>query len=526
MRTALLLAALSLSACATKRPPAHALIRSDERYLDWDQLHGPFGIDPVTEAQARGRWHYAFIREKGQVVEIIHVSPTGEPFVRRKLSTQTDGSARVDFYDQWGTLDRIMVVDANGYESVTHRSGVAGSDGCHHKRHVADAAGVIVETTCYDDANHPIVGDDGCERIQWVRDARRHAIEVACLRADGAKATFSSGFHRSRVTVDAIGSVTAVDYLDASGAPVSIGCAHEERSQTASGSIARRSCRKKDGAFDWETRWAYDANDCVAQIASVDAYGKPHELVGVAFTDFESDAHCAVLRRESRDAHGRLSGNVAIRTFVHDVLGQMRIERCFDSLRQPISCISISPGKRHGSEVRYDRDERGRITRMRCYTHEGKPDVCFQGGSHEERREFGADGRESSRSYFDATGRPTLVTGIARTTYGRDAFGSVIVERNFGVDGAALTPDGGCHELRWTYDAHHRLASVECRDELGFARTNVLCMSESYGSKTCFAKGATLIRIVREGGKVENVHLGPTGDEILRVDCEKGYCIR
>jgi hypothetical protein len=525
MRTALLLAALSVCACtAAQRPPAHALIRSDERYLDWDQLHGPFGVDPITEAQARGRWHYAFVREKGVVVEIIRVSPTGEAFNRSKLSTQPDGSARVDFYDSWGTLDRIMVVDANGYESVTHRSGVHGNDGCHHKRHIADSAGVIAETICYDAANRPLVGDYGCERVQWVRDARRHPIEIACFRADGTKATFSSEYHRARAKVDELGHATSLDFLDVDGAPVATGCAHEKREWSASGGVSRRKCTKRDGTFDWETRWTYDANGCQTTTAYVDAVGKPLELMGAAFVELRNDAHCAVLRRETRDARGRLSGKVAVRTYVRDATGRMRIQRCFDSLEHPTSCFSIHP--QHGVEVRSDFDERGRLVRESCYTADGKPDVCADGSEHETRSAYGEDGLVSSLAYFDTLGRPMLKHGIARTTYERDAVGAVIWERNFGVDGAAITPDGGCYEVRWVYDAHHRLAFVECRDTLGFARTNSLCMIEGINQRACFAKGASLIRVVRGGGKVENVHFGPTGNEIMRVDCAQEQCLQ
>jgi hypothetical protein len=527
MRIALIVAALSLSACSTtaKRPPSHALIRSSERYLDWDQLHGPFGVDPITEAQARGRWHYAFVREKGQVVEIIRVSPTGEPFARRKLSYEPDGSSRVDFYDAWGTLDMIMVVDANGYESVTHRSGVQGRNGCHHQRHIADAAGVIAETICYDAANQPIVNDDGCERVQFVRNARRHAIETACFRADGTKATFSSEFHRSRESVDALGYATSLVYLDVDGAPLAAGCAYEKREHAASGGTSRRSCKRRDGTFDWETRAEYDTRGCQTEIASVDGAGKPREFVDVAFVRMKTDEHCAILRRETLDGRGRPSGTVAIRTYVRDAMGRTTIERCFDSLQHPVSCIAVHP-QSHGVEVRFDYDERGRVSRRRCYASDGKPDLCADREEHETRFDFAADGHVFSTAYFDAAGQPMLVHGIARTTYTRDAFGSVVAERNFGVDGAAITPAGGCYEVLWRYDEHHRLSSIECRDTLGFARTNALCLVDSPSRKTCFAKGASLIRVVRNGGKVENVHLGPTGNEIMRVDCEQGACLQ
>ena len=96
--------------------------------------------------------------------------------------------------DEWGTTEAIMVVDSNGYESMTARSGVMGREGCHHLRHFADAAGSIGETICYDAENRPIVNENGCERVQWVRNARRHPIEVACFRAEATGGEFVDWF--------------------------------------------------------------------------------------------------------------------------------------------------------------------------------------------------------------------------------------------------------------------------------------------------------------------------------------------
>jgi hypothetical protein len=524
MRSVLVVLAISLSACGAvpKHATAPAAQLPAERYLDWDQFHHVYGIDPLPAEQAAGRWHFAFVRDHGEVVEVVRVAPTGEPRDRRKISRGADGSLRADYYDAFGVPEKVVVVDANGYESTTHRSGIQGSGECHHRRFIG-TGGVTSEILCYDAANQPLAGNAGCERFRVTRNASFHPIEGECLRADGSKGTFSDGHHRWRAVVDELGNNRSVEYLDVNGAPVASGCAKNLREFGVSGGQTKSRCQTSTGAFVWETRWTYDTHGCKSSISYVDADGHPFERVGVASIHMQNDAKCKELRRETRDSTGKLSGLISVRAYARDELGQSSMQRCWDKHGQGISCAATRADDRHGAEVRYTHDAQGRITQTRCYTIAGAPDTCSASGAFEERVEFGSDGRMRTLSFFDRAGRPASRSGHARETLEWDAFGSLVAVRNWGADGAPVSPPGGCHEMRTTFDAHHLRESVECRDVDGKPKLGSVCHVDT---ATCFAKGASKIQIVRVGDKVFNVHLDPAGRELLRTDCEESHCIQ
>ncbi|MBI2389910.1 MAG: hypothetical protein HYV09_09980 [Deltaproteobacteria bacterium] len=489
------------------------------RFRSWGHVTRGYGVDPLTANQAVGSWHWVLRFRGDEVIEAQEISPTGTKLRRRVLSHDAAGTLTVLELDAHGVERAVRTVTADGRELVVFRTGVVG-DECHHRKLVPDGRGFEHEAICYDETDRPYPGEHGCERVVHERNERGHVVHGACLRADGTRATFRSGQHEYRSTVDELGYEVETVYIDLDGQLRAAGCARAKNEYAKNGLIARRRCVTRTGAFDVEARWQYDDNGCQTAYLRVDAQGNPTLDNGVAATIWVRNAKCEELARKTHGVNGELVGRPAVREYQRDALGQAIEQRCRDTKLAPISCLG---GKgEDGAFVKYTFDDRGRQTTKRCFTMSGVPSGCSVQYPFEERLEYDTRGRAIAQSYFDTAGSPALALGAARVTIEYDPAGYIASKRYFGVHAEPVLAKIGCHELRSVRDDHHQLAAIECRGRAAELVESSLCIGDA-----CFVPGAARVVVERVTfNKLFNVHYDANGVELVRISCDAAVCFR
>jgi YD repeat-containing protein len=285
------------------------------------------------------------------------------------------------------------------------------------------------------------------------------------------------------------------------------------------GLLERKRCLTDDGGFDAEERRDYDANGCRVSIRYHDAEGRLTTMSGVARLQYAVDDLCEDVRITRYDATGRLVGRVAIRELQRDALGRVVHERCWAPGKKPTNCGGGDT--EDGSTMTMAYDDYDRMVSRKCHDIAGSPTSCGVGKAFEERIEWDARGREIARSYFGVDGKPALDLGAARVVSTYDSVGVVHDRRFFGTQGEPVRPTTGCHQIVYVRDAHHQLASVECRDTLGVLTAGHLCYGEA-----CLGGAARVVVERPTFSHLVNVHFDADGKELERVDCDLHACFR
>lgn len=522
MTRALALVGLLLVGCGAANVAPKATVPPTERvarFRSWGHVTHGYGVDPLTLEQAAGVWHWVLRFRGEEVVEAQEISPTGAKFRRRALSHDAAGTLTVRELDAHAVERAVRTVTADGRERVVFRTGVVG-DECHHRKVVADARGFERETICYDETDQPFPGQHGCERVVYSRNERGRIVHGACLRADGTRATFRSGQHEYRSTIDELGYEVETVYIDLDGQLRATGCARAKNEYAKNGLIARKRCVTRTGAFDTEARWQYDANGCQTAYLRVDAEGRPTLDNGVAATVWVRNAQCEELTRETRGVDGELVGRPAVREYLRDARGRAIEQRCRGVDLAPISCLGGNGPD--GAFVKFTFDDRDRQITKRCFSMSGVPSGCSTQYPFEERLEYDARGRAIAQSFFDTAGNPALALGAARVTMEYDPAGYVGSKRYFGVHQEPVLARIGCHEVRSVRDDHQQLAAIECRGTAAELVESSLCIGDA-----CFAHGAARVVVERVTyNKLFNVHYDANGKELARVSCDTAVCFR
>lgn len=149
------LALLLLAGCAPART-ATAPPERVERFLSWGVTTVGYGVDPLTEEQAEGRWHWRLTVRGTEVVLAVEIGPTGQPRKRRELQREA-GKLVVREFDGYGVPTGVRTVDADGLEQYVAHGGQVGEEGCLKRRLVGDAAHRLVEYACLDAEGAPMV---------------------------------------------------------------------------------------------------------------------------------------------------------------------------------------------------------------------------------------------------------------------------------------------------------------------------------------------------------------------------------
>jgi hypothetical protein len=190
--------------------------------------------------------------------------------------------------------------------------------------------------------------------------------------------------------------------------------------------------------------------------------------------------------------------------------------RCFDERNLPTNCWGDRQRGGEGAILRSTRDEKGRVTSLKAFDGSGSPSALMTGYPHETRKTYDDRGLVTEVRYFGADGKPALTLGaVAKRTYKYDALGAEVSNAQFGMNGEAVIDVTGSHEVRRTYDAKHRIASVELRDMNGDYPTK----SDIRFGPVIWPRNAVRLTIYREGTRIENRFFDASGKELSVVDC-------
>jgi hypothetical protein len=513
-----------LVACAsTKAPiatPSRAPVVTHASFLDYDYVHDVYGIDALTDTQAKGRWHWELEATDGIVTSAREVSPTGVAESSRIFARTADGTFVVTYVDPYGDRADVATVDKNGLERHTQQSGFVGIDGCHQRRVIADARGRRVETVCLDPRGAVTTDADGCERSRMKLDDRGNTVSVLCLHDDGSAMLRPAAPYEWRVTVDELGYVKSVDALDVDGSAKTFGCARATLTYDPVGKPATRWCTTASGSFEGAERTRYDEHGCAMSQAAIGVDGMPIERDGLAVTAWRRDAHCGVLEERTLDKAGHLTANTVVHRYELDRHGNPVVERCFNDARTPAPCRAFAAYSEAATVLRREYDERGRTTAVVCQDADARPAPCDHGYPSREEHEYGADGLDYVVRFVDAARRPALGHGVSWERLEHDFAGRTSSRRSFGMHDEAVVSELGCHEIRWDRDDRHRLAQVACFGVNGEPRATRMCLED-----VCWPEGSTRVVVVRTGDwSAENVFFDGKGHEIQRVGCDRARC--
>ncbi|MFI5300201.1 MAG: hypothetical protein ACHREM_19100 [Polyangiales bacterium] len=483
----------------------------------------PYGMVPIDEESARGRWHVRLISRKSTpdtIDRVERISPRGRVYTTWSYARGETGITSTE-RDARDVKVSVTRVNHDGTRTQTARSGVVGEYGCHHLEIDYDADGVQRERRCLDADRKLVPDQDGCAVRSAEHDARKLTTKVACVDGDGKPAAFSSGAHSMTYEHDRWGQLTHTRYFGIDGRPLAhgAGCASESYAYDDAGNGIEWNCLDGDGATTRARKTKFDRGGCRVREDNVSATGGLVLWDGVASRIFKRDDVCTLLDEETRDVDGKLVGAIASRKNLLDDDGNAIETRCLDADSKPTSC---SGGRvADGAITRASYDDKGRMVRSRGFKIDGSKSHLSVGHDHEIRTSYGADGRKELDEFFDVEGKPGKSNGASQLRYRYDSIGAETSQAFFDGKGAPIIAAFGCHEIRSTFDDRHALLSRECLDTTGALRDSNLCQG-----MFCWGVHTARIAVERREGHVDNLHYDARGALTSRVSCEKERCLR
>lgn len=439
-------------------------------------------------------------------------------------------------------LQRIVSIDAYGgtrwarhFEAGGKRyserrlTGANRLPGCGRLLLAHDATGRVERSTCLQWGGVPMLDARGVLQTRVKRNAKGFAIELVYLDAQGKPAAAHDGVHRQVWTRDGEGRRISQRAFDLQGFPVLSqrleGCHGLGLSFDRRGLEVRRSCLGTSGkaalARDGTCRndFRYDGRGCHIGTQSYVLDGDACTRRRVAYR-YTVDAHC-----------GRLT------------------KVCLTATGQRRSC-----GVKEAAELRYQRDEKGRVISTKHFAEDGRPGRDVDCGRFEERRSYDAVGNVEAKSYhgvageplqcgrtgfhglrssYDAAGRmterrfigtdgrPSSNLGTIARKQRYDNYDHLAVSTNYGADGKLISALGTAINRR-IYDSGHRLFGILLFD----AQQKPARYRGCYTGRTCPDVPWHAMRVVREanGSVMRNLFFDHDGQLIRTVLCDRARC--
>ncbi len=207
--------------------------------------------------------------------------------------------------------------------------------------------------------------------------------------------------------------------------------------------------------------------------------------------------------------------------YVRNTEGLVVEERCHDAKGVATSCRDASAPD--GALVRRGYDDHGREVLRRGFLESGAPSKMSRTYPHEWRYAYAPDGVSSVVSYFDEQGVPALANdNVARHAFTFDRLGSLVSAKSYDAAGNPARPSTGCSDIRRTYDASHRLATIECLGPDDTLATATLILNAILWPP----RSARLVVERSNDTVVANAYFGPQGELTKRVPCGPSPCFR
>lgn len=490
------------------------------------------GADPLTEAEARGQWHDEVVIENGRTVRVDHIGPSGLRSSVTYLEHDADGTTRFAHLDAYGVLAYTDRLTETGIRSRTYRSGVASERGCAHLRETYESHGLVAWVRCVDDEGRVVTDAEGCPVRRLVYDERLHLQSEGCFAEDGSPTILRGGGQAVVETYDARGykETEARVNVDGSAAVNDSGCAVLRYVHDASGNTTLSTCldasgrpQGMNGTTAVSTRSAFDANGCVVREDSINAAGTVVPVLRVATKRFKRDSACGLLSLVQLDESGRPAApdlRASSFEYVRNKEGLTIEERCQSAKKEPISCRDSLSAE--GAIVRRQYDDHGREVLRTGFLATDVPSKTSTSYPHEWRFTYAADGISNEVAYFDEHGNPALANGtVAKHAFTFDRLGSLESAKSFDLNGQLTQPTTGCSELRRTYDASHRLATIECRGPDGALAPSTLILEAIH-----WPTHAARVVIEQHGTDASNAYYDADGGLLRRVTCGAERCYR
>jgi serine/threonine protein kinase len=486
----------------------------------------PVGV--ATQAELAGKHHVRLFEVGGEVVRAERVGPAGNVTATLKVDHRPDGSLEHKLFSSRLVHVAATVSSKDHVDSYALRDGSVLSSGCALRSLKLSPAGDVVESTCRDPAGNVIIDHVGCPVTAYEVDPRHLSVALMCRLEGGSPTSDSLGAHLRKRTYDARALLVEEALFGTTGAPVvgAEGCAAIRATYDEVGNKTSETCvglagtpTPFAGGQVATTTYAYDARGCMVKATFKDAAGNPASAAGYAGKSFTRDEHCSEVGWATFGTAGALMSlphQPARVTRKLDEHGDEIETRCFDERDQPMNCTGDRSLGVQGSVVRITRDSQGRAVSKRAFDAAGAPTRQANGYPHETRSTFNEQGLTIELRFFDAEGRPTLGLGsAAKRTFKYDALGSEIENAQFGLSGEPVSDATGAHKVRSTYDAKHRLVSIELRDTTDAypARTGI-----RFGA-VAWPRDAARLTVYRDGTRLENRFFDAYGKLLSTVDC-------
>jgi hypothetical protein len=491
------------------------------------------GANPIEAKDAAGTWHSDVVVENGRVVRVERIGPSTLRTETTYVTYGADGAQTREVRDAYGVEAHTDELTPGGDRSRVQRSGAANENGCARIHETYDAHGLVESTSCRDVDGHIVTDADGCQVHRFEYDDRLRLHRERCFSEDGKPVAFRLGGQSVVVEYDARGFEEKITRAndDESEAVDDEGCASTRYTRDVGGNAAVVACldaagrpHGMSGTAAIETRKQYDPNGCLREEGTYDRGNAIVEILGVARRMHGRDPSCGELSLAQYDVdskHAAPDLKVSGYEYVRNAEGLIVEERCHDANEAPVSCRDALGSD--GALVRRTYDERGRTTLQLGFTEGDARSKMSRTYPHEWRFAYRPDGISYEVSYFDEDGAPAFANGtVAKHAFVFDRLGSLEDVKSFDASGR-LTPSGtGCAVLRRTYDASHRLATVECR-----GADEVLTASTIWVNSIRWPTGTARVLIERTNNVVTgNAFYGVNGELLKRVTCGSERCFR
>jgi len=482
----------------------------------------------LTETEAAAIWHYRVQWSGGHIVRYEKIGPTARPSVTVLLEYSIDGTRTARFSNAYGADLHVDMLDKNGVITRTLRSGEVILNGCYRKLRQYDAAGRIDIEKCLDDKGTVVMDADACFLLKYTWSSANEVESVACFQDDMTPLLNAYGIHRTAFRRDIQGNVEEESYYASSGERTprqSDGCGRRKFRRDHAGNVAETVCLSAAG-MPMSVRGSnyaaeidsYDQHGCRTERRYADTDGRAASRTNVLKSTYRVDVNCGVVREEHRDASDRLVQpdlrTPALRERELNAEGLPVRIQC-SSADGPVSCRHARKGTQ-GSIMKKEYDSRGRSTRELCFDAQERKSRCNPSYPHEEKSEYGPDGRRSLETFADENGQPALGLGVARMEYRYNVLGKMTSYRFFDNNGAPANMTIGFAAMVLQYDQQQRILSLELYGTDGKLKAS---NGAQYEGVTWPDGSARMVIERSANGDVANIFYGPDGSQRKRVAC-------
>lgn len=538
----LALVALPLAACGGKKKDGKGTgagaAEAPEEPPEPDGIRRYHGVTPgrdlipvhaMDPKESPAVWHRRVEWLGNRIVKVEKVGPGGAVAETMLVEYKVDGSRVEHVRNGYGIEIYSDTVERTGIVTRTLRSGEQIYDGCFVRRRTFDGFKRVETETCLDDKSSVVADANGCAVTRYQYTVSNDVQMKVCLNPDMTPAYDEDGVHRTVYAHDLYGRVVDASFFNFKNEPaprLSDGCVRIQTKRDDAGNPLETICADDKGQSTFLRGAAFttiaasfDKNGCAIEKRYVDFEGKPPKKGNIGSEVFTVDKVCGILARSSRDPRGRpVSFKPGVPPVEEVTLGPEGLweVRVCKGASGPVACIDPRRVGPRGSVVKVERDEHGRVTRMRCFQPGDKPSPCEGGYPHERRYDHGADGRVKAETFFDEKGAPALALGAAQIERRYTSVGKTLTESYLDKDGQPALNKLGFASITFQYDPQQRVSLIQLQGVDGQPKA---ARSLIYAGIT-WPNGAAKMSVDRElDGKLANVFLGPDDKVVKRVEC-------